>query len=181
MDCSEIKDKLQSYIEGEEDHPDVREHIEDCPDCRKELSAYRDLISDLNNLKEVRVTGDFTRRVMNSLKAKEKEGIKTVIIAAAVMFVMSFAALGFGLRNFFSDPGSFVKMPVITKNILAGSITVLTFTVKALISIQNFALMALGKLIMIGEGIPPAVWFVVPLALFLIDAFIYRLAVRKEV
>ena len=75
MRCQELKEILDSYLGDEllvETNHEVLKHLEDCPACRGELSARRDLRTRLRvaakNAPDVQINPAFARRLQNNLR-----------------------------------------------------------------------------------------------------------------
>ena len=75
MRCQELKEILDSYLGDEllvETNHNVLKHLEDCPACRRELAARRDLRTRLRfaakNAPDVQVNPVFARRLENNLR-----------------------------------------------------------------------------------------------------------------
>lgn len=75
MRCQEFKEILDSYLGDEllvETNHEVLKHLENCPACRQELAARRDLRTRLRfaakNAPDVQVNPAFARRLQNNLR-----------------------------------------------------------------------------------------------------------------
>ncbi len=75
MRCQEFREILDSYLGDEllvETNHEVLKHLENCPACRGELSARRDLRSQLRfaakNAPDVQINPAFARRLQNDLR-----------------------------------------------------------------------------------------------------------------
>ena len=76
MRCQELKEILDSYLGDEllvETNHDVLKHLENCPACRQELAARRDLRTRLRtaakNLPDAQINPAFAARLRNDLQA----------------------------------------------------------------------------------------------------------------
>jgi hypothetical protein len=81
MNCTEIKDMLSLYIDGELDEKEqkiIEEHIITCESCRKELEQYKKIIYMLQNLIEEEPPKGFCKRLHEKLlKTKQDRKINT--------------------------------------------------------------------------------------------------------
>ncbi len=84
MECNEIRDNLSLYIDdelSEEEKKALEEHLDNCPECLKELEEYRIIIKALNELPDEEPPAGYCKRLHEKLlKAdKEEETAKTVV------------------------------------------------------------------------------------------------------
>jgi len=98
MDCKQIKNLLNPYIDGmltEDVSRQIKKHISSCPDCRKEYIAMKEVISSLNMLasKPVTAPASLTRNIMATITREEHkiqsswlEKIKKSIIIPKLSF-----------------------------------------------------------------------------------------------
>ncbi|MDQ2746630.1 MAG: zf-HC2 domain-containing protein [Acidobacteriota bacterium] len=77
MRCQELKEILDSYLGDEllvETNHGVLKHLEDCPACRRELTARRELRTRLRsavkNSPDVQISSIFARRLHNDLRGQ---------------------------------------------------------------------------------------------------------------
>jgi len=76
MDCKKIKKLLNYYIDGtldKEKSEKIKEHINLCPDCRKEYIAMKEIISSLDMLasKPVQAPDTLTRAIMSKITQED--------------------------------------------------------------------------------------------------------------
>lgn len=80
MNCDDIRNRLSDYIDGEasaEEREAVREHVEGCSACRRELYELAKTVTHLRSLSEVEPPPFFTQKVMRrvSEEAESKRGL----------------------------------------------------------------------------------------------------------
>ena len=66
MDCKDVKNLLQPYIDGEldkEKEKAVREHISSCGSCEKEYRELEKYANDISSLKEVSAPANFLEEI----------------------------------------------------------------------------------------------------------------------
>jgi hypothetical protein len=78
LDCQKIKELFSPYLDGELDAHDgdrLREHLANCPECRLELEAWRNISVNLRDLSSATFTAPpgFTAQVMNRVQTEQRE------------------------------------------------------------------------------------------------------------
>lgn len=116
MSCLEIREKLLYYIENDLDENeirDIRHHIENCGDCRKE---YEEMLAVLKfaekGFDKIKAPDNFMKNIRTEVKGRisPKSGrtkyTRTAFIAAALCIVFTitaFAASGFDFMKWWQD------------------------------------------------------------------------------
>lgn len=116
MKCDEVRNQLSLYIDGEieeEEKELIEEHLENCPECKKELEEYKKLIQMLNELPNEEPPEGYCKRLHKKLKEEAESNITNITempiqttkrkfgwkkyssIAAALVLVM----LVYGINN----------------------------------------------------------------------------------
>ena len=70
-DCSEIKDRIYSFVIGEcdlETAADIRAHIRDCPACAEELKRMREVVRLTGKAEKVNPSRDLCREVLAQMR-----------------------------------------------------------------------------------------------------------------
>ncbi len=76
MECNEIRDNLSLYIDdelSEEEKKALEEHLDNCPECRKELEEYRIIIKAINELPDEEPPAGYCKRLHEKLLEAEKD------------------------------------------------------------------------------------------------------------
>jgi len=110
MDCRDIREKLDDYLEGElspEEKGLVEEHLGACQECTLSLSELQKTVQHVRSLEEVEPPPWLTKKVMEEIRSGEEEPsrflhklfyplyIKLPIEAAAAVLVAVFAVYVF--------------------------------------------------------------------------------------
>ena len=108
MTCSQVKKKLNAYLDGEiseKEQQSISEHITSCASCQQELEALKIVSQTLTDVDDVEVTPYFRMHLKNRLRDERTGGEKTfsflewirkvtIPIAATALFVISIIAGG---------------------------------------------------------------------------------------
>lgn len=105
MSCEDRQELLQDLASGEisaEARRELKAHLEICPACRRDLSAYRMLFQALPTLPEPAIPVDLSEQVMAAVRSQrklrrrpEREHVaqrlirRTVLVASAAAFVIT--------------------------------------------------------------------------------------------
>lgn len=108
MNCSGIKDKLLDFAENsldDKESNEVRLHIENCPDCRKELEEILETLGYIKgNFAKISSPEGFMDNVRNRVPKTHSRGflisksLRTGVIAAALL--VAFTVTGFATNGF---------------------------------------------------------------------------------
>jgi len=89
MECEGIKELLSAFLDGElteEESSAVRAHLERCPDCRKEIEAFRKVSALYRDLEDPEPPADLEERVLaevGGLRVSEPAADLAVAVAIA--------------------------------------------------------------------------------------------------
>ena len=108
MTCSDIKGKLQSFLEdllSEDEYQAFVAHVDSCAECKKYVSAVGSLSNQLWDLGNVKVPADLISTILFKLKEAEKEPPKSKEAVSqrrfiAVIVTLFAAALLFFITNY---------------------------------------------------------------------------------
>jgi len=98
MDCKEIKDKLDLYIDDEilldEEKKLIEEHLKECKSCNQEYEEMIKIKKELEKLKDIDLPKDFHKKLMKNIRNDENKKTsffsrhyKAVTAVAAVSLV----------------------------------------------------------------------------------------------
>ncbi len=118
--CTEIRDIMSLYLEGElssDDINEVEEHVKSCDSCREELEDIKKIVELCNNLEEEELPENFKEQLhekLVSVSGKKKSKILSINssyikVASSVAAILLFAVF---LRAFFLMNGSYEKSAV---------------------------------------------------------------------
>jgi hypothetical protein len=109
MACSDIKEKLKSFLEdllSEDEYQAFVAHVDGCAECKKYVSAVGSLSNQLWDLGNVKVPTDLSSTILFKLKEAEKEPPTSKVaipqrrLIAAIVTLFA-AALLFFISNYF--------------------------------------------------------------------------------
>lgn len=100
MNCGEVRDSLEMYINGELDGDashDVGRHLKECSACRREYEEMHELVTVLKGMKGVfQPKGVFDMGKIDGFESKRKESRFAVRALAAVAGLAILFSAGFG-------------------------------------------------------------------------------------
>ncbi len=122
MKCSDVRENLSLYIDGELEKleaEEIEKHFESCDDCKKEMLFFKDMINAVGSIEEKELPQNFHSDMMQKIENEEKRqyffkrGVfsKMTTIAAGVVVIMC-VVLG-GKQIYFYDDSSVEKSSVV--------------------------------------------------------------------
>ena len=101
--CKDILNLIPLYVDNlldEEEVLTVKEHIERCPNCKKELDLMMSIMTKTKELPEVKVTPDFSAKVTAKAKLQKAKKQRTVLLhrissGVAVAAVLALCVVSF--------------------------------------------------------------------------------------
>lgn len=104
MNCEQMTALLSAYVDGEltaDEQMQVREHLEQCAECRALYEQLQTLHTSFSDLEEIPAPENFAQGVMARIKAEEKPKVIPLFKRPQVRAVMGLAAcavlcIGFG-------------------------------------------------------------------------------------
>ena len=96
-ECSVVRDILPLYAENmvsEDTAESIKEHLENCPDCREELEKLLEPVSvePVSVEPEIDIDAEPLKRLKKALLMKK---VKTILCTAAVMLALVLSAISF--------------------------------------------------------------------------------------
>jgi hypothetical protein len=96
MLCEEVKDRLYEFIYNElnsEETIEIKEHINDCPSCKKEYELLKQLLIDdmkefIDLTEEVQIPKELSLKVRNAIKSRGINKVSRYATVACMIFIM---------------------------------------------------------------------------------------------
>ncbi len=98
MNCKQIHDQLDDFIEGQlpqQQAAEVREHVVDCPECHQRLSEHQAYIQSMREMPVPDMTPGFTQRALRrAVEQKQHQrlgfarGFGSALVVGLAMWVM---------------------------------------------------------------------------------------------
>lgn len=76
MDCSDFKNMMSMYVDGEidaKDKTDFERHLKHCPECENELECFRLISEKLRGMEEKELPDGFHSELMSKIKRLERK------------------------------------------------------------------------------------------------------------
>ena len=91
MKCAMIKKKLSAYLDGEiseEERTAIMEHLEQCEECRGELTSLSKVVDILSGIEGIEVSPYFMTRLRQQIREQAKpepflQRIRSMVLSAA--------------------------------------------------------------------------------------------------
>jgi anti-sigma factor RsiW len=128
MKCDEILVLMMGYIDNEvspSQRTAVEEHVKTCPDCARELDAYRRLSQTLSSISFVE-PGDIVSTAFNKRTYNRAERLAGAVLASLGVLIL----VVYGLYAFFFSPDTPWPVKLGVAALILGALLLLTSVIR---------------------------------------------------
>ena len=139
MNHQKIKELISSYNDGElnqEQKKKVEKHLEDCPECRKELEEMRKFEEVMSQMELKKPPGEVWKRYWASVYNRLERRIGWILLSIGAMIILFFGGYKM-VEGIIADPSTTLLLKVGILSALGGIVVLLVSILREQIFVRK--------------------------------------------
>ncbi len=139
MNHQKIKELISSYYDGElnpEQKKKVEKHLEDCPECRKELEEMRKFEEVMSQMELKKLPGEVWKRYWASVYNRLERRIGWILLSIGAMIILFFGGYKM-VEGIIMDSSTSLLLKVGILAVLGGIVVLLVSILREQIFVRN--------------------------------------------